>query len=126
MSCYLRHLNRKWFLEVAMGSKVSSGKMAAASRVVQVVRPHTPLIKFPNREGMPKANVQEALKLFLANTPTPAAVHSAPSPPKPAGLVSRLPGTPDSIAIVKELPQRYRRRALALEEMDYIQRGGPE
>lgn len=33
----LHRLNRKQFLEVAMGSKVSSGKMAAAaSRVVQV------------------------------------------------------------------------------------------
>ncbi|KAB5567256.1 hypothetical protein PHYPO_G00230710 [Pangasianodon hypophthalmus] len=114
-----------------MGSKVSSGKMAAASRVVQVVRPHAPLIKFPNRQGIPKPNVQEALKLLIATTPhtpmpTPAAAQSATPPPRPAGLISRLPGTPDSIAIVKELPQKYRRQALALEEMDYIQRGGPE
>ncbi|MCI4380654.1 hypothetical protein PGIGA_G00242540 [Pangasianodon gigas] len=118
-----------------MGSKVSSGKMAAASRVVQVVRPHAPLIKFPNRQGIPKPNVQEALKLLTATTPhtstptptpAPAAAQSATPPPSPAGLISRLPGTPDSIAIVKELPQKYRRQALALEEMDYIQRGGPE
>ncbi|KAK3540428.1 hypothetical protein QTP70_030975 [Hemibagrus guttatus] len=112
-----------------MGSKVSTGKMAAASRVVQVVRPHAPLIKFPNRQGMPKPNVQEALKLLIANTPNtpePAAAQSATPPPKPAAPVSRLPGTPDNIAVVKELPQRYRRQALTLEEMDYIQRGGPE
>ncbi|KAF4072497.1 hypothetical protein AMELA_G00263630 [Ameiurus melas] len=116
-----------------MGSKVSSGKMAAASRVVQVVRPHAPLIKFPNRQGVPKPNVQETLKLLIPNTPhtpapttVPTVAQSATPPPKPAGPISRLPGTPDNISIVKELPQRYRRRALALEEMDYIQRGGPE
>ncbi|XP_047656107.1 28S ribosomal protein S36, mitochondrial isoform X2 [Tachysurus fulvidraco] len=112
-----------------MGNKVSTGKMAAASRVVQVVRPHAPLIKFPNRHDLPKPNVHEALKLIITNTPhtpAPAAVPSATSPPKPAGQVSRLAGTPDNISVVKVFPQRYRRRVLTLEEMDYIQRGGPE
>ncbi|KAF7695530.1 28S ribosomal protein S36, mitochondrial [Silurus meridionalis] len=112
-----------------MGSKVSTGKMAAAARVVQVVRPHAPRIKFPNRQDMPRPNVQEAIKLLIANmphTPTPEAVQSTTPALRPTGPISRLPGTPDSITIVKELPQRYRRRALAIEEMDYIQRGGPE
>ncbi|XP_036435317.1 28S ribosomal protein S36, mitochondrial [Colossoma macropomum] len=112
-----------------MGSRVSSGKMAAASRVVQVVRPHAPLIKFPNRQGLPRPNVQEALKLLGVSIPQsspPAPAQSATPAPRPTGAVSRLPGTPDSIAVVKELPQRYRRREIALEEMDYIQRGGPE
>ncbi|KAL7828812.1 hypothetical protein SRHO_G00324460 [Serrasalmus rhombeus] len=119
--------------EVSMGSRVSSGKMAAASRVVQVVRPHTPLIKFPNRQGIPRPNVQEALKLLGVSilqsfppAPTPAPAPSATPAPRPTGTVSRLPGTPDNIAVVKELPQRYRRREIVLEEMDYIQRGGPE
>lgn len=71
-------------------------------------------------------SVHEALKMLIANTPhtaapAPAAAHSAPPPPRPAGLLPPVPGTPDSIATVKELPQRYRRRALALEEIDYIQ-----
>ncbi|XP_072537610.1 alpha-ketoglutarate dehydrogenase component 4 [Salminus brasiliensis] len=113
-----------------MGGRVSSGEMAAASRVVQVVRPHAPLIKFPNRQGLPRPNVQEALKLLAVNipqsSPPPAQAQSATPSPRPPTAVSRLPGTPDSIAVVKELPQRYRRRDLALEEMDYIQRGGPE
>lgn len=114
-----------------MGGRVSSGKMAAASRVVQVVRPHAPLIKFPNRLGVPRPNVQEALKLLAVNIPqasppASAAAQTATPATRPAAAVSRLPGTPDNIAVVKELPQRYRRRALALEEMDYIQRGGPE
>ncbi|EDM10214.1 rCG44686, isoform CRA_c [Rattus norvegicus] len=29
-------------------------KMASATRVVQVVKPHAPLIKFPNRRDKPK------------------------------------------------------------------------
>ncbi|XP_056320386.1 28S ribosomal protein S36, mitochondrial [Danio aesculapii] len=113
-----------------MGSKVS-GKMAAASRVVQVVRPHAPLIKFPDRKGVSRPNVQEALKVLTASLPqlsqstAPSAASVSP-PPRPPGPVSRLPGTPDSIAAVRELPQRYRRRTLDLNEMDYIQRGGPE
>ncbi|KAI7798054.1 28S ribosomal protein S36, mitochondrial [Triplophysa rosa] len=113
-----------------MGSKVS-GKMAAASRVVQVVRPHAPLIKFPDRMGIPRPNVQEVLKVLAATIPqiSPSAPPPAASispPPRPPGPVSQLPGTPDNIAVLKDLPQRYRRGTLALEEMDYIERGGPE
>lgn len=71
--------------------------------------------------------VQEALKVLAATIPQispsapPPAASISPPPPRPPGPVSRLPGTPDSIVVVKELPQRYRRRTLALEEMDYIQ-----
>ncbi|XP_016146983.1 alpha-ketoglutarate dehydrogenase component 4 [Sinocyclocheilus grahami] len=113
-----------------MGSKVS-GKMAAASRVVQVVRPHAPLIKFPDRQGILKPNVQEALKVLAASLPqispsAPPPTASIPPPPRPPGPISRLPGTPDSIDVVRGLPHKYRRRTLALDEMDYIQRGGPE
>ncbi|XP_063051078.1 28S ribosomal protein S36, mitochondrial isoform X2 [Engraulis encrasicolus] len=117
-----------------MGGKVS-GKMAAAGRVVQAVRPHAPLIKFPNRKGQPRPNA-EALKMVLASPPTAAAASpsmaASPPPPvlppprPPPGPVSRLPGVPDTIATVRDLPQRYRRRVLADEEMEFIQRGGPE
>ncbi|XP_056115545.1 28S ribosomal protein S36, mitochondrial [Rhinichthys klamathensis goyatoka] len=113
-----------------MGSKVS-GKMAAASRVVQVVRPHAPLIKFPDRNVVPRPNVQEALKVLSASLPqiSPSAPPPATSispPPRPPAPINRLAGTPDSVSVVKDFPQRYRRRTLALDEMDYIQRGGPE
>uniref|UniRef100_A0A8C2GMF7 Mitochondrial ribosomal protein S36 n=1 Tax=Cyprinus carpio TaxID=7962 RepID=A0A8C2GMF7_CYPCA len=103
-----------------MGSKVS-GKMAAASRVVQVVRPHAPLIKFPDRKGIPRPNVQEALKVLAASLPQISPSASVSPPPRPPGPVSRLPGTPDSIDVVRDLPHKYRRRTLALDEMDYIQ-----
>ncbi|XP_026098718.1 28S ribosomal protein S36, mitochondrial-like [Carassius auratus] len=115
-----------------MGSKVSS-KMAAVSRVVQVVRPHAPLIKFPDRNGIPRPNVQEALNVLAAclpqispSAPPPPPTTSISPPPKPPGPIIRLPGTPDSTDVIRDLPQKYRRRTLALDEMDYIQRGGPE
>ncbi|XP_018614575.1 alpha-ketoglutarate dehydrogenase component 4 isoform X3 [Scleropages formosus] len=100
-----------------MGSKVS-GKMAAAGRVIQVVRPHTPLIKFPNRLNIPRPNETSAGSHSLR--PSAASESRPPEPQR------QLPGTPDTAAAVRDFPQRYRRRPLALEEMDYIQRGGPE
>ncbi|KAJ8262831.1 hypothetical protein COCON_G00152880 [Conger conger] len=115
-----------------MGSKVS-GKMAAAGRVVQVVRPHAPLIKFPNRKDIPRPNVQEILKTVtacLAETPPLVQTPVPPPPPssaaRPPVTLTRLPGNPDTVAAVTDFPQRYRRRLMTLEEMDYIQRGGPE
>ncbi|KAM6964849.1 alpha-ketoglutarate dehydrogenase component 4 [Aplochiton taeniatus] len=112
-----------------MGGKVST-KMAAAGRVIQAVRPHAPLIKFPNRQDGPKPNVQEVLKILSVNispsstSPSPS---SAPAPlSRPLGPVTLLPGKPDTLANIQELPQRYRRRPMTAEEMDYIQRGGPE
>ncbi|XP_069563851.1 alpha-ketoglutarate dehydrogenase component 4 [Brachyistius frenatus] len=114
-----------------MGSKVSSKMAAPAARVIQAVRPRAPLIKFPNREGNPRPNAQEALKTLAVNLPQ----HNAPSSPSAAAppLFSRphvpltpIPGSPDTLASTQLLPARYRRRLLTLDEMDYIQRGGPE
>lgn len=112
-----------------MGGKVST-KMAAAGRVIQAVRPHAPLIKFPNRQDVPKPNVQEALKILAVTIlPSPSSLHpsSTPAPlSRPHGPMTLLTGKPDTLANVQELPQRYRRRPVTVEEMDYIQRGGPE
>ncbi|XP_077378346.1 alpha-ketoglutarate dehydrogenase component 4 [Festucalex cinctus] len=113
-----------------MGSKVSSKMAAPTARVIQAVRPHAPMIKFPSRQGVPKPNAQEALKTLLVNVPQPNSSGS-PSPSAPPQISSRvtlppIPGTPDTLASVQLLPARYRRRLLVVEEMDYIQRGGPE
>ncbi|KAJ8380859.1 hypothetical protein SKAU_G00016370 [Synaphobranchus kaupii] len=125
----LRRVTRKKKREVAMGSKVS-GKMAVAGRVVQVVRPHAPLIKFPNRKDIPRPSVQEVLKMVAASLPeTPPVVQTSVPPSlagRPSVTLSRLPGNPDTVTVVTDFPQRYRRRLLAIEEMEYIQRGGPE
>ncbi|KAK6494752.1 28S ribosomal protein S36 [Huso huso] len=111
-------------------------KMAAASRVVQTVKPHAPLIKFPDRLGSPRPNVQEALKTMIMTSPpqstgtqmAQSAVGSVcrpPGPPSSASL-SWLPGPPDTASSVRALPHKYRRTTMAEEEMGYIQRGGPE
>ncbi|XP_035496377.1 28S ribosomal protein S36, mitochondrial isoform X2 [Scophthalmus maximus] len=112
-----------------MGSKVSSKMAAPAARVIQAIRPRAPLIKFPNRQGTPKPNAQEALKILAVNLPQHTAASSTSAPPsqsRPHVPLTPVPGTPDTLASVQLLPARYRRRPLSADEMDYIQRGGPE
>ncbi|XP_071972495.1 alpha-ketoglutarate dehydrogenase component 4 [Engystomops pustulosus] len=106
-------------------------KMAAASRVVQVVKPHVPTIRFPDRKNSPKPNVQEALKAMIYPfTAPPVTAHQATSenPPGAANpaLVRKVHFSPDTSELLRSLPQKYRRKAVSAEEMDYIQRGGPE
>uniref|UniRef100_UPI0037E9B881 alpha-ketoglutarate dehydrogenase component 4 n=1 Tax=Semicossyphus pulcher TaxID=241346 RepID=UPI0037E9B881 len=114
-----------------MGSKVSSKMAAPAARVIQAIRPRAPLIKFPNRQDLPRPNAQEALKTLAVNF----APHNAQASPPAAGppQLSRphvpltpIPGTPDTLASIQLLTARYRRRPMSADEMDYIQRGGPE
>ncbi|XP_006839238.1 PREDICTED: 28S ribosomal protein S36, mitochondrial-like [Chrysochloris asiatica] len=98
-------------------------KMASARRVVQVVKPHAPLIRFPDRTDNPKPNVQEALR--SAGIPSHASAmsqHSMGS--KPPDLL--MQGPPDTAEIIKTLPQKYRRKLVSQEEIEFIQRGGPE
>uniref|UniRef100_A0ABK0LI50 Alpha-ketoglutarate dehydrogenase subunit 4 n=1 Tax=Rattus norvegicus TaxID=10116 RepID=A0ABK0LI50_RAT len=35
-------------------------------------------------------------------------------------------GPPDTAELIKSLPQKYRRKPMSQEEMEFIQRGGPE
>ncbi|XP_075788464.1 alpha-ketoglutarate dehydrogenase component 4 [Pelodiscus sinensis] len=104
-------------------------KMAAASRVVQVVKPHTPLIKFPDRSNCPKPKKQESLQSRVPPLHASAAQMSI-GDRSPAlqniSSISRVQGTPDTIELVRTLPQKYRRKLMSNEEMEYIQRGGPE
>ncbi|KAK2837812.1 hypothetical protein Q5P01_015024 [Channa striata] len=111
-----------------MGSKVSSKMAAPAARVIQAVRPHAPLIKFPNRQGIPRPSVPDALKTLAVNLLQHNEPSAAALPPlsRPHVPLSPVPGTPDTLASVQLLPARYRRRPLTADEMEYIQRGGPE
>ncbi|XP_034026537.1 28S ribosomal protein S36, mitochondrial [Thalassophryne amazonica] len=114
-----------------MGSKVSSKMAAPAARVIQAVRPHTPLIKFPNRLNVPQPNAQEALKTLAVNVPqhnTPSSplVTSPPPVSRPSVPLTPVPGIPDTLASIQQLPARYRRRPLTVDEIEFIQRGGPE
>uniref|UniRef100_A0A7N4PAG0 Alpha-ketoglutarate dehydrogenase subunit 4 n=1 Tax=Sarcophilus harrisii TaxID=9305 RepID=A0A7N4PAG0_SARHA len=94
-------------------------KMAAATRVVQVVKPHSPLIRFPDRKGYPKLNVPESFtSSVLPSHSSTMSQHSL------GGKSSGLPmnrGPPDSAEIVKTLPQKYRRKFMSPEEMEFIQ-----
>ncbi|XP_047238076.1 28S ribosomal protein S36, mitochondrial [Girardinichthys multiradiatus] len=114
-----------------MGSKVSSKMAAPTARVIQAVRPHAPLIKFPNRKDIPRPNVEEVLKLIGLNVPqynAPSSPSASASPAlsRPQVPLTPIPGMPDTLASIQQLPARYRRRLLTVDEMDYIQRGGPE
>ncbi|XP_034397755.1 28S ribosomal protein S36, mitochondrial [Cyclopterus lumpus] len=108
-----------------MGSKVSSKMAAPAARVIQAIRPRAPLIKFPQRQDVPRPNVQEALKTLAVNS-SPHSALTSPLSSRPHVPLTFISGTPDSLASIQLLPARYRRRPMAVEEMDYIQRGGPE
>lgn len=91
------------------------------------MRPHAPLIKFPSRRSMPRPNVEEVLK----STGIVSMASSSPTSPTAISTPTQIShyrpsGPPDSVATIQELPMKYRRRMLAMEEMEYIQRGGPE
>ncbi|XP_008167629.2 alpha-ketoglutarate dehydrogenase component 4 isoform X1 [Chrysemys picta bellii] len=96
---------------------------------VKVVKPHTPLIKFPDRKNSPKPKLQESLQARVPPLHASAAQMSVGDRP-PAlqniSSISRVQGTPDTTELVKTLPQKYRRKLMSDEEMEYIQRGGPE
>uniref|UniRef100_UPI00398F65FD alpha-ketoglutarate dehydrogenase component 4 isoform X2 n=1 Tax=Pristiophorus japonicus TaxID=55135 RepID=UPI00398F65FD len=103
-------------------------------KLKKIVKPHQRLIKFPDRKASPRTNVQEALKSMnhqaLPNSmsvsiqgrqPTASSYISSVSVP-----TSQLSGTRDTVELVRSLPQKYRRLPMPVEEMEYIQRGGPE
>ncbi|KAM4875495.1 alpha-ketoglutarate dehydrogenase component 4 isoform 1-T1 [Thomomys bottae] len=98
-------------------------KMASASRVVQAVKPHTPLIRFPNRRDNPKLSASEALR--SAGLPPHSSLVSQHAKGSKSPDVMHQ-GPPDTAAILKTLPQKYRRKLISQEEMEFIQRGGPE
>ncbi|XP_041519619.1 28S ribosomal protein S36, mitochondrial [Microtus oregoni] len=99
-------------------------KMASASRVVQVVKPHTPLIRFPDRRDNPKLSASDVLR--SAGLPSHSSVISQHSKGSTSPDLLMHPGPPDTAEILKTLPHKYRRKPISQEEMDFIQRGGPE
>uniref|UniRef100_A0A803T3W4 Centromere protein H n=1 Tax=Anolis carolinensis TaxID=28377 RepID=A0A803T3W4_ANOCA len=97
--------------------------------VFQVVKPHAPLIKFPDRKSTPKPKMQDPLQSRVPPLHASSAQISAGGGPPSHQHISfsgRTQGTPDTVELVRTLPQKYRRKPLSSEEMEYIQRGGPE
>uniref|UniRef100_A0A8V0Y857 Alpha-ketoglutarate dehydrogenase subunit 4 n=1 Tax=Gallus gallus TaxID=9031 RepID=A0A8V0Y857_CHICK len=111
--------------ETAVGEKVVKVSVHRAA----VVKPHTPLIKFPDRKSGPRPKIQESLQ---ASVPSPHASNAQESvggrPPAFQNIspVSRAHGAPDTSELARILPQKYRRKLVSVEEIEYIQRGGPE
>ncbi|XP_057219858.1 alpha-ketoglutarate dehydrogenase component 4 [Malurus melanocephalus] len=109
---------------VTMGSK-----MAAATRTVQVVKPHTPLIKFPDRKSGPRPKIQESLQASMPSvlaSKVQQSVGGISAAFQNVSPGSRVQGTPDTSELTRSLPQKYRRKPMSDEEIEYIQRGGPE
>ncbi|CAH6787595.1 Mrps36 [Phodopus roborovskii] len=94
-------------------------KMASASRVVQVVKPHAPLIRFPDRRDNPKLSASEALR--SAGLPSHSSITSQHSKGSISPDLLMHPGPPDTAEILKTLPQKYRRKPISQEEMEFIQ-----
>ncbi|XP_065513810.1 alpha-ketoglutarate dehydrogenase component 4 [Caloenas nicobarica] len=104
-------------------------KMAAAARVVQAVKPHTPLIKFPDRKSSPRPKIQESLQVSEPSLHASAAQESVGGRSlafQNISPVNRVQGTPDTFELTRTLPQKYRRKLMSDEEIELIQRGGPE
>ncbi|XP_048359173.1 alpha-ketoglutarate dehydrogenase component 4 [Sphaerodactylus townsendi] len=104
-------------------------KMAAATRVAQVVKPHTPLIKFPDRKNIPKLKMQESVEPRvppLHPSTSQQSIGSGPPSYQNISSISRAQGTPDTSELLRTFPTKYRRKTMSVEEMEYIQRGGPE
>lgn len=91
----------------------------SASQIIQVVRPHVPLIRFPQRlkviqNGLGKVGSLESV--------------SAKKAVSPAATGSKVIGSSVSGSGIdfKDLPRRYQRKPLEQLEIDFITRGGPE
>ncbi|NXH16814.1 RT36 protein, partial [Bucco capensis] len=86
--------------------------------------PHTPLIKFPDRKSGLKPKIQESLQ---ANVPS---LHASKAQASVDGRslafqnissVSRVQAAPDTAELARTLPQKYRRKLMSNEEIEYIQ-----
>ncbi|PKU45474.1 28s ribosomal protein mitochondrial [Limosa lapponica baueri] len=104
-------------------------RFSGTKRCSRVVKPHTPLIKFPDRKSSPRPKIQESLQASVPPLHASKALESAGgrSPAFQNTLpVSRVQGTPDTSELARTLPQKYRRKAMSDEEIEFIRRGGPE
>ncbi|XP_045215765.2 alpha-ketoglutarate dehydrogenase component 4-like [Mercenaria mercenaria] len=87
--------------------------MTSVGRTLQAVRPHIPLIKFPSRVNGVNAGVAWNM------------AQSSPQPSSPS-MLSNSSRSPVSSSGLETVPSKYRRKPISIEEMEYIERGGPE
>ncbi|NXR13234.1 RT36 protein, partial [Semnornis frantzii] len=89
-----------------------------------VVKPHTPLIKFPDRKSSPKPKIQDSLQASVPSLHASNAQESigGRSPAfQNISPLSRVQGVPDTSELARILPQKYRRKLMSDEEIEYIQ-----
>ncbi|KFP87091.1 hypothetical protein N310_04909, partial [Acanthisitta chloris] len=86
--------------------------------------PHTPLIKFPDRKSGPRPKIQESLQASVPSLHASGAQESVGGR-SPAfqniSPISRAQGTPDTYELARTLPQKYRRKLMSDEEIEFIQ-----
>ncbi|XP_040084456.1 28S ribosomal protein S36, mitochondrial-like [Oryx dammah] len=99
-------------------------KMVFARRIVQVVKPHTPLIRFPDKRDDPKPNVSEVLRSTGLPSHTSSILQHSMESKSSDWLMNQ--GPPDTTEIIKTLPHIYRSKLVSQEEIEFIQHGGPE
>lgn len=93
--------------------------MAASARAIRAVVPHVPKIKFPERN---KADFSfKFVPSAVTSKGQKPSVPSTPSNAPPIGLTPRGSGIDYT-----DLPLKYQRKPISQEEMEYIERGGPE
>ena len=92
---------------------------ATGSRVLQAVKPHIRMIKFPDRSAMAQTVAAGSVDPLVSMSSVPSPPQNATS--KPIGSTPRGSGISE-----KDMPAKYRRKPLTDEEMEYIFRGGPE
>ncbi|CAB3379687.1 Hypothetical predicted protein [Cloeon dipterum] len=85
------------------------------SRAWQAVRPHVPLIKF--RKGSAGSAPVDNVRVVAA---------AAASAPSSSAKANFKPVQKGPIIEDWQLPYRYRRQQLSQQEVDFINRGGPE
>eukprot|EP00745_Piridium_sociabile_P022926 TRINITY_DN35764_c0_g1_i1.p1 TRINITY_DN35764_c0_g1~~TRINITY_DN35764_c0_g1_i1.p1 ORF type:complete len:108 (-),score=19.32 TRINITY_DN35764_c0_g1_i1:605-901(-) len=97
--------------------------MAAAVRTLKTVRPHIPLIKFRMRgDPAPVASSPAVTSVSAVSSPSgnPSSSSSSAAGSKPVGSTARGSGIDDL-----DLPKKYQRKVIDVDEMEYIERGGP-
>nr|XP_034348123.1 28S ribosomal protein S36, mitochondrial-like [Arvicanthis niloticus] len=93
-----------------------SSKMAFATRIMQVVKPHASLTRFPNRRDKPKLSDSEGLgSAALCSHSSVISQHSKGNM-SPDLLMHQ--GPPDTVDIINVLPQKFRRKPMSQKEME--------
>ncbi|XP_014771637.1 alpha-ketoglutarate dehydrogenase component 4 [Octopus bimaculoides] len=83
---------------------------ASGVRTIRAIKPHVPLIKFPDRR------VKGVVKSTSSQNMTPS---TSPNVSKSTNI------TLATCLEWEDLPAKYHRKSLTPEEMEFIERGGP-